>query len=58
MDSTATVSYKSIAYAAKEKGWKVGIATSVSVDHATPASFYANQPDRGHYYEIALQSPI
>lgn len=57
MDSTATVSYKSIAYAAKEKGWKVGIATSVSVDHATPASFYANQPDRGHYYEIALQIP-
>lgn len=53
MDSTGTIPYKSIAYAAKEKGMKVGITTSVSVDHATPASFYANQSNRGKYYEIA-----
>lgn len=52
MDSTGTISYKSIAYAAKEKGMKVGITTSVSIDHATPASFYANQADRDMYYEI------
>lgn len=54
MDSTGTVSYKSIAFAAKEAGMKVGITTSVSIDHATPASFYAKQPDRGRYYEIGL----
>ncbi|MBE8721068.1 alkaline phosphatase [Sphingobacterium pedocola] len=54
MDSAATVPYKSIAYAAKAKGMKVGIATSVSIDHATPASFYANRPDRNMYYEIGL----
>ncbi len=54
MDSTGKVSYKSIAYAAKEAGLKVGITTSVSIDHATPASFYANQPNRGRYYEIGL----
>lgn len=53
MDSSATVPYKSIAYAAKEKGMKVGITTSVSIDHATPASFYANQASRSMYYEIA-----
>ncbi|NGM61626.1 alkaline phosphatase [Sphingobacterium sp. SGG-5] len=53
MDSTATTPYKSIAYAAKEKGLKVGITTSVSIDHATPASFYAHQPSRSRYYEIA-----
>lgn len=53
MDSTGTVPYKSIAYAAKEKGMKVGITTSVSIDHATPASFYANQSARDKYYEIA-----
>lgn len=53
MDSTGTVPYKSIAYAAKEKGMKVGITTSVSIDHATPASFYANQSSRSKYYEIA-----
>lgn len=53
MDSTTTHALKSVAYAAKEKGLKVGITTSVSVDHATPASFYANQADRNMYYEIA-----
>ncbi|NQD70359.1 alkaline phosphatase [Sphingobacterium shayense] len=54
MDSAATTSYKSIAYAAKEAGLKVGITTSVSIDHATPASFYANQANRNMYYEIGL----
>lgn len=52
MDSTATIPYKSVAYAAKEKGLKVGITTSVSIDHATPASFYARQASRNMYYEI------
>ncbi|GHE23270.1 alkaline phosphatase [Sphingobacterium griseoflavum] len=54
MDSTGKIAYKSIAYAAKEAGLKVGITTSVSIDHATPASFYAKQPNRGRYYEIGL----
>ncbi|MCI0922119.1 alkaline phosphatase [Sphingobacterium rhinopitheci] len=53
MDSTGTIPYKSIAYAAKEKGMKVGVTTSVSIDHATPASFYSNQSNRNKYYEIA-----
>lgn len=57
MDSTTTVPYKSVAYAAKEKGMKVGITTSVSIDHATPASFYANQSTRSKYYEIANDIP-
>ena len=52
MDSSATTTYKSIAYAAKEAGLKVGVTTSVSIDHATPASFYAHQPSRSRYYEI------
>lgn len=43
----------SVAERAKLAGKKVGITTSVSVDHATPASFYAHQPDRNMYYEIA-----
>lgn len=55
MDSTGTIPYKSIAYAAKEQGKKVGIITSVSIDHATPASFYAHQPDRDMYYEIGKE---
>ncbi|MGO1244466.1 alkaline phosphatase [Sphingobacterium sp. JB170] len=54
MDSAATRSFKSIAYAAKQAGMKVGITTSVSIDHATPASFYANRANRNMYYEIGL----
>lgn len=55
MDSTGTVPYRSIAYAAKDKGLKVGITTTVSIDHATPASFYAHQPSRSMAYEIAQE---
>jgi len=43
----------SIAHFAKQNGYKVGVATSVSIDHATPAAFYAHQPDRGMYHEIS-----
>lgn len=48
---------QSIAAQAKAAGKKVGVATSVSVDHATPAAFYAHQPDRDMYYEIATDLP-
>lgn len=47
----------SVAVKAKESGMKVGIATNNSVDHATPASFYAHQPDRNMAYEIACDLP-
>jgi len=43
-----------VAEMARDKGYRVGIVTSVSLNHATPASFYAHQPSRGNYYEIAL----
>lgn len=48
---------ESVAYKAKKSGKKVGVVTTVSVDHATPAAFYAHQPDRNMYYEIALELP-
>ena len=48
---------QTVAEKAKKAGKKVGVTTSVSVDHATPASFYAHQPDRDMYYEIALDLP-
>ena len=43
---------KTLAEMAKENGMKVGIVSSVSIDHATPASFYAHVPKRGQYYDI------
>jgi alkaline phosphatase len=55
MDDTKTVSYKSIAQLAFEQGKKIGIITSVSLDHATPASYYASVPSRGYMNSIAEQ---
>ena len=55
MDNTMTVSYKSIAQLAHEHGKKVGIVTSVSLDHATPASYYASVPNRGQMNNVATQ---
>lgn len=43
---------KTLAELAKEKGMKVGIISSVSIDHATPAAFYAHVPHRSQYYDI------
>ncbi len=45
-----------VAEMAKKKGMKVGIVSTVSLDHATPACFYAHQPTRNNYYEISLQA--
>jgi len=47
----------SIAYWAQKAGAAVGVSTSVSVDHATPAAFYAHVPQRGMYYEIGAELP-
>ncbi|MDR1472723.1 MAG: alkaline phosphatase [Synergistaceae bacterium] len=58
MDPTATGKYVSMAKMARDKGIsKVGIVSTVSIEHATPASFYACSPHRDLYYEIALQIP-
>lgn len=47
----------SIAEMAHRCGAKVGVATSVTINHATPASFYAHQKSRNDYYEIGVQLP-
>lgn len=41
-----------IAEIAKLKGNKVGIVTSVPINHATPAAFYAHTKSRKKYYDI------
>lgn len=55
MDISGKTKLKSIATMAKEKGMKVGIVSSVSIDHATPAVFYSSVPSRKMMYEIGLQ---
>ena len=44
----------SCAEVAKKAGRKVGIVTTVTIDHATPAGFYAHRKDRGESYAIGL----
>ena len=48
-------SFKLITEYAKEAGKKVGVISSVSLDHATPAAYYAKVPSRSQYYDIAVQ---
>ncbi len=45
---------ETMAELAKKQGKKVGIVSSVSIDHATPAGFYAHQPTRKMYHEIGM----
>lgn len=44
----------SVASWAKDNGYRVGVSSSVTIDHATPASFYAHEGDRGSSYNIGL----
>lgn len=46
---------KNIAEMFKEDGRRIGIVSSVSINNATPAAFYAHVPSRGDYYDIAMQ---
>ena len=52
MNGDRTANLESIAEKAKKAGMKVGIVTSVSIDHATPACFYAHVEDRNMYESI------
>lgn len=48
---------KSIAYELKEEGYKIGIMSSVPINHATPASFYGHNKSRSDYYNISKEIP-
>ena len=56
MDETGTTAYETIAEQLKDqKNWEIGIISSVNLNHATPAAFYAHQASRSSYYEIGLE---
>ena len=50
-----TAQTESIAEKAKEDGKAVGILSTVTLNHATPAAFYSNVEHRNNYYEIGQQ---
>lgn len=49
-----TIPSKSIMEVAKKNGMATGIGVTCSVTHATPAAYYAHQPNREMHEEIAL----
>ncbi|MGL5379079.1 alkaline phosphatase, partial [Clostridium sp.] len=53
--SDKTTKVTTIAEQLKEKGYKVGVVSTVTLNHATPAAFYANVESRNNYYDIAVQ---
>lgn len=50
-----SVRLTTIAEELKAQGWGIGIMTTVAVDHATPAAFYAHVIKRNKYYDIGRQ---
>ena len=53
VDESGATPYETIAEKLHaQKGWKVGVISSVNLNHATPAAFYAHQASRNNYYEI------
>lgn len=53
MDEKMETPYETIAEKLKgQLGYKIGILSSVNLNHATPAAFYAHQASRNSYYEI------
>ena len=56
MNEAKNKKYTTIAESLKnEMGYKIGIISSVNINHATPAAFYAHQASRNNYYEIGLE---
>ena len=59
-NGTLGINYKgdtltTIAEQLKAQGWGVGLLTTVAIDHATPAAFYAKSSKRNDYYTIGTQ---
>ena len=56
MDEKMETSYETIAEKLKKQlGYKVGILSTVNLNHATPAALYAHQASRNNYYEIGQE---
>jgi len=55
MDAGKTVKFKPITDYIRDAKMKVGIVSTVTLNHATPASFYSTAPSRSNYYDIAVQ---
>jgi len=56
VDISGTEEFETIAEKLHDqKNWKIGVISSVNLNHATPAAFYAHQASRNNYYEIGQE---
>ena len=56
MDETKTESFTTITEQLRDNtDMKIGVISSVNLNHATPAAFYAHQASRSSYYDIGLE---
>lgn len=55
LDVSKTQAPESITEKLKANGKKIGIVSTVTINHATPAAYYAHVESRGDYYGIAKQ---
>lgn len=46
---------ESITELLKKEGMKIGVVSTVTINHATPAAFYSHVISRNDYYQIAMQ---
>lgn len=55
-DETKTVPFTTITEQIRDNtDMKIGVISSVNLNHATPAAFYAHVPSRSRYYDIGLE---
>lgn len=56
VDITKKIPYRTIAEQLRDqKRWKIGVVSSVNLNHATPAATYAHQASRKSNYPIGLE---
>ncbi|MDF2586173.1 MAG: Alkaline phosphatase [Anaerocolumna sp.] len=56
MDETKTIKYETISEKLKKQlNYKIGIISTVNLNHATPAAYYSHQSSRNNYYAIGLE---
>ena len=53
----STTLQTSIAYKIHDAGFSVGVSSTTTINHATPASFFGHNIKRGNYYEIGKEIP-
>ena len=52
-----SLNIESIAYRLQKDGYKIGIISTVPINHATPSAFYAHNVNRSNCYELSHDIP-